>query len=117
MLRPTLLIAVAALALAGPVMANSTKPDHAKHTGQARTAVMHSDERIIDRCAAMHYGEKVACLRQARGGYTDQWNSAGATSGASASGMTGGAAPGSVRTPAQPNETQPGLSGTNRKPM
>jgi hypothetical protein len=117
MRKPTLLIAVTALALAGPAMANSPKHGHAKHARQAHTVLMHSDASIIDRCAAMRYGEKVACLRQARGGYTDQWNAAGATSGSSGSGMTGGAAQGSVRTPAQPNETQPGLSATRKTPM
>jgi hypothetical protein len=116
MRKPTLLIAVAALALAGPAMANSPKHGHGKHAAQARTAVLHSDASIIDRCAAMHYTEKVACLRQARGGYTDQWNSAGVTSNLSGSGMTSGAAQGSVRTPGQPNETQPGLSGTSKTP-
>jgi hypothetical protein len=57
------------------------------HASGQSSMTMHSDENIIDRCSDKRYDAKVACLREARG---EQWNAAGSTAGAAASGMTGG---------------------------
>src|SRR6478672_4192215 len=83
MIKSTLLISAAALVLAGPALANTSEHHHARHAAHAHASAMHSDASVIDRCIDKRYAEKVACLRQARGGYTDQWNASGATSGAS----------------------------------
>jgi hypothetical protein len=112
----------AALALAcTAAYANDTQHHAAKrhhaakhHVTQKHRAAMHnlrSDEAAIDRCASMRYGEKVNCLHQARGDHMT-WTATGATFGSSAGGTGSGGTMG-VRTPSQPNETQPGLSGSH----
>jgi hypothetical protein len=72
--------------------AKSAKHAKAKHT---RTS-MHPQESLIDRCSHFRYQEKVNCLQAGRGG-------------GQAMGATSSSAGGSVSTPSQPNETQPGM--------
>ena len=85
-MRFTFTVAAAALAISGPVAAHGTR-HYMSHASAKSSMTMHSDENIIDRCSDKRYDAKVACLREARG---EQWNAAGSTSGAAASGMTGG---------------------------
>ena len=113
MIKPALMIAAFTLAFSGAAMAHGTKDKEARHVRSDHAAMMHSDAATIDRCNDMHYGEKVACLRQSRSGYNDG-RATGATSGVSGSGMTG-ATQGSLKTPAGANETQPGQSSRSNR--
>ena len=73
-----------------------------------------SDERIVDQCRNLRGAPLALCLHEKRGdSYAEQWRAIVAGSPTFAVGGTGatGAAAGAVTTPAQPNETQPGLAG------
>ena len=83
-MRLTFVVATA-FVISGPAAAHGTR--HHMHHASHHASAMHSDENIIDRCNDKRYDAKVSCLREGRG---EQLNAAGSTSGAAASGMTGG---------------------------
>ena len=108
MIRETCITAAFALLFSAPAWAHHGGKHPAAHrtSKEARAMTMHSDSAVLAKCENLRYGERVSCLHQARGepmpaGWT---GATGGTIGA------GAGASGSVRTPSQPNETQPGQS-------
>ena len=84
----------AAMALAASPAAMARGKTHGKthHSKHARhtAAVMHNDGSVIDRCADMHYAQKVSCLYQSRGGMSGPYAAAvGGTSDGAGGSMSG----------------------------
>ncbi|MGZ5093828.1 MAG: hypothetical protein ACXWCY_26190 [Burkholderiales bacterium] len=81
----------------------------------SRLSVARSDEPIIDQCQNLRGAALALCLHEKRGdSYAEQWRAivaSGPTFAAGGTGATGTAGTTSLTTPAQPNETQPGVSG------
>src|SRR5690349_24298306 len=108
MIRETCIVTALALAFSAPAWAHHGGKHATSHRAakEAHAGMVHSDAAALAKCENLRYGERVSCLHQARGepmpaGWT---GATGGTMGA------GAGATGSVRTPSQPNETQPGLS-------
>lgn len=83
------LAAALALASSPAAMARGKTHHHQKHARHT-TSAMHNDGSVIDRCADMHYAQKVSCLYQSRGGMSGPYAAAvGGTSDSAGGSMSG----------------------------
>jgi hypothetical protein len=74
MIRNICMAVALAIAPAGAALAHGTTHHHMKHS-----QLDNSDARIIDRCASMHFADKVSCLSASRGTDPFQASAVGGT--------------------------------------
>jgi hypothetical protein len=92
---------------------SSEKVTKTRSRSSSRLSASRSDEPIIDQCQNLRGAALALCLHEKRGdSYAEQWRAivaSGPTFAAGGTGATGTAGAAGVTTPAQPNETQPGV--------